>query len=124
MPKLDATKTAFLVEKFGEALPTLPPGTYTGTLVSVIAGKNQYGGPGHWIWTLDVEGRRLPLYTETSDKPISLLRLKQAFAAFGADPETDTDELIGTKVVGRQKSITITAIRSSCARVQLVTAVG
>jgi len=28
------------------------------------------------------------------------------------------------RVVGRQKSITITAIRSSCARVQLVTAVG
>ena len=38
MPKLDATKAAFLVEKFGEAnaLPPLAPGTYIGTLAKVV----------------------------------------------------------------------------------------
>jgi len=96
MPKLDQAKTAFMLKQFGEPSPPLAPGTYTGTLREVRSNTDSQYSRGRlfWVWTFDVEGRRLPLHTEISDEVRALWKLNRAFHAFGAKP----DKLIGTKV--------------------------
>lgn len=110
--------------RFGGAMPE---GKYRVKLTEVTAGQSKSSGNPMWTWqfevvefldkhTLDVDGetkaerekaqdeysqalaeREIRYYTTISDK--TLWDLDRVFAAFEAEPDTDTDDLIGDNIV-------------------------
>ncbi len=120
MPKLNAAKAAE-VKKAGEegAFPVFPVGLTKLKLVDVTTGNSRAGDP-MWTWQfkyvefLDTytpepgdEGKPHPSerYKDKKVNYFTVLRddllwdLDNVFAAFDADPDTDTDDLVGDEVV-------------------------
>lgn len=121
MPKLNPTKAAE-VKKAGEGSTTsgkyvlLPEGKWRVKLVDVESKTSSKGDP-MWVWSfraleflegdrvakdkngavIDFSERELKYYTVIKDT--TLWDLDRVFAAFDAEPDTDTDELVGDEVV-------------------------
>lgn len=125
MPKLDSNvaKNVETAEEVGFKI--LPPGVYAAKLESVESRSTREHGFPAWNITfgnlVDRDGNKHPgkqflwinipqdpnvvpsSYTKGAEKwkqaqNLSMGRLKQFFDAFGVDPDTDTDELIGQPV--------------------------
>lgn len=123
MPKLDKKLqgTVDAAEAVSGDFEPLAPGRYIGTLSAVTA-KNSANGNPMWVWeftdisNMDGEkqpgrqwyntmlpGGKMPAGStkdkwETSQR-LSAGRLKAAFEAFGYSLDSDTDEMLGEKVV-------------------------
>lgn len=116
MPKLNSTK-AQEVKKAGEegsSRMLLPAGAYRVKLNDVDSQTSAKGKP-MWVWTytvaefldgnarndkgevINVVGKELKYWTVIQDN--TLWDLDRVFAAFNAEPDTDTDELIGDEIV-------------------------
>lgn len=110
MPKL-ATKKAAEVKKAGEVgskFSLLEEGRYLARLTEVESGESRKGDP-MWTWKFETvqfldgasdashEGKDLRYWTVIKDE--TLWDLDKMFAAFDAEPDTDTDDLINDKVV-------------------------
>lgn len=120
MPKLNPAKAAE-VKKAGEegAFPVFPVGLTKLKLTDVTSGSSRAGDP-MWTWQfkyvafLDVytpepgeedkphptqryEGKKVTYFTVLRDD--LLWDLDRVFAAFDADPEIDTDDLVGDEIV-------------------------
>lgn len=100
MPRLDDSAASRVAEAETSS-GVMDEGIYEMILIEVEA-KEGPNGP-YWNWTFAVpeDAERYPkwrqwLVTSLSEK--SAWRLKETFAAFGVDPDTDTDELIGQRV--------------------------
>lgn len=103
MPKLPNSTVKSVNESESQGA-LMPDGVYRMRLREVEASKNN--GPSgfpYWTWTFEVpedadefKKRRQWLTTSLSDK--AAFKLKETFDAFGATPDTDTDELIGQYV--------------------------
>ena len=100
MPRLDETAA----EKVATAEATgglMAEGTYEMILNEVKVGKGEKGP--YWTWEFVVPADA-PKYAKqrqwlnTSLSEASAWRLKEVFAAFGATPDTDTDDLLGQRV--------------------------
>ena len=108
MPKLNA-KTAKAVEKTeGGTFAPVDPGIYHIRLRDVTAKPGPKGV--YWAWEFesvepDVRGR---FWVNTSLSDAAHFKLKETFEAFGVEPNTDTDELLGKVVRGQ---VTITTIQ-------------
>lgn len=113
MPKLTGTKAAE-VKKAGEegAFPLFPIGLTRLKLRDVTTGKSRGGDP-QWTWdfgyvehleptdehpdTTKYAGKSVKYWTTIKDD--TLWDVDRVFAAFDAEPDTDTDELIGEEIV-------------------------
>jgi hypothetical protein len=94
-PKLNAA----MAKKVGAATSSftpIPDGTYTVTLKSVDV-KTGPAGP-YWKWTFTVDPGKRQLFLNASLSEEAQWRLNEVFKAFGAAPDTDTDELLGQKI--------------------------
>ena len=121
MPKLNSAKAAE-VKKAGEegAFPVFPIGLTKLKLADVTTGSTKRTGDPMWTWNfkyvefLDAytpepgeeekphpteryEGKKVNYFTVLRDD--LLWDLDRVFAAFDADPDTDTDDLIGEEIV-------------------------
>lgn len=99
MPQLNKT-TAKKVADSSSSFEPIPAGAYHARLVNVDADRKGPAGP-YWSWEFDVvepghENRKL--WNNTSMSEAALFSLQQTFEAFGVEPDTDTDELIGEVV--------------------------
>ncbi len=99
MPKLpsEAAKKATEAASNGGFAP-LETGTYRCRLVEVEAKNARTSGNPMWVWKLETadeksEGKFLWVNTVLTDK--AMWKVAEMFAAFNADTEVDTDELIG-----------------------------
>lgn len=101
MPKLpsEAAKKATEAASNG-GFAALEEGTYRCRLVEVEAKTARSSGNPMWVWKLETadpdagsEGKFLWVNTVLTDK--AMWKVAEMFAAFGADTDTDTDELIG-----------------------------
>jgi hypothetical protein len=113
MPKLNSTKAAE-VKKAGEegAFPLFPLGMTRMKLVDVTTGNARSGAP-MWTWELRYlehlePNEEHPDPTKYADKTFryftvvqdnTLWDLDRVFAAFDAEPDTDTDDLLGDDLV-------------------------
>lgn len=101
MPKLDET-AATKVAETEEGSSVMEEGIYEMMLVSVEEKPGTDKGP-YWNWTFQVpeDAAKYPKWRQwliTSLSEASAWRLKEVFKAFGVEPDTDTDELIGQRV--------------------------
>lgn len=99
MPKMNQATAAKVAAAESESFEALPEDRYLARLRSVEAKDGQAGV--YWRWEFEVaegpyENRRLWVNTSLSER--ALWKLNEVFSAFGATPDTDTDELCG-KVV-------------------------
>jgi hypothetical protein len=100
MAKLPAAKAKSVNENEGSSFEPMPEGKYTLSLSDVDASKEGPAGP-YWSWEFSVldEGyTNRKLWVNTSLSADAEWKLKETFEAFGAAPDTDTDELIGQPV--------------------------
>lgn len=101
MPKLPKNVAKQVEQEEGGGL-LLEPGRYVGRLKEVRS-SDQPGPSGahYWTWEFDkihtLDGTRKPgrQWLNTSLSENAFWKLKEAFDAFDADPDTDTDELCG-----------------------------
>lgn len=112
MPKLpsEAAKKAKAAAESGGREP-LEPGDYEVRLTSVKATTSSNQNP-MWVWEFEVldepyRGRRLWQNTVLTEK--AMWKVGQTFEAFGRDADTDTDEIIGERVIATVVQRTITA---------------
>lgn len=101
MPKLGGEK-AQAVKKAGEEAgdqQLLQPGVYEVKLTTVKSQKSQAGDP-MWVWHFKTVKplKNVGIREFTSLSEESLWKLAQVFGAFGVEPDTDTDELLGDKI--------------------------
>jgi hypothetical protein len=98
MPKMSKAVAKAAAEAAGSSsFDPIPDGTYVVKLLGVDGSREGPSGP-YWSWEFEVRdeeylGRKLWTNTSLSEK--AAWKLKEAFDAFGADLDTDTDELIG-----------------------------
>ena len=110
MPKLNSTKAAE-VKKAGEEgskFVLLPEGKYRVKLTDVEPTESR-SGAAMWVWKFEtVEFLENPTQEGTQGKEIwyrtviqdnTLWDLDRVVAAFDAEPDTDTDELVGDEIV-------------------------
>lgn len=102
MPQLNSDK-AQKVREAEDNFAAIPRGVYVLELTEdVEVGEGQKGA--YWKWTFEIpEGekfstRRFWLNTSLSDN--AFFKLKETFAAFGEDPETNTEDLVKRRVRG------------------------
>lgn len=116
MPKLNPAKAAE-VRKAGEEgskFTLLPVGLYVVKLMDVESKTSSKGDP-MWVWTyetvrfldgepkndkgevINVSGKEIRYYTVI--KETTLWDLDRVFAAYGVEPDADTDDLIGDEIV-------------------------
>jgi hypothetical protein len=81
----------------------VPEGIYEVELKSVETKEGKESKKPYWLWTFEVpedadeyNGKRFWLNTSLSEN--ALWKLNEVFTAFGVDPDTDTDTLVGDKV--------------------------
>jgi len=110
MPKLSKQDaTAVKNTEAATSFAPLPPGLYDVVLRKVEAKQGQKGP--YWLWEFEIpegfehEGRRF--WQNTSLSVESRPFLKRTFDAFGASPDVDTDNLIGTMATVRVSVRTI-----------------
>ena len=110
MPRLPAKKAKSVAkaQSSGGTINVLPDGVYTAKLVNVETGKGPKGPL--WTWQYKTTDDSVPettLWERTSLSPEAEWKLNETFNAFGVDPDTDTDELIGQEVrlVVQQRTI-------------------
>lgn len=100
MPKLSKKKAKSVSEQEGQEYAALPVGKVLAKLVDVKVKEGPKGE--YWSWEFDVvapsESANRKVWTNTSLAENAEWKLNEMFAAFGEDPDTDTDELIGEKV--------------------------
>lgn len=96
MPKLSKDKAQAVNDAEGSNYDALPADRYVAELADVSTGEGP-AGP-YWSWEFKVVdtglgfgGRKLWLTTSLSQD----WAVKRPFEAFGVEPDTDTDELIG-----------------------------
>ena len=101
MPKLNAN----VAKKVREAdtsnpFAAVPAGIYRVKLAKVESGKSKSGNP-MWTWhfqaTAPKEKKGLREYTVISDD--AMWKIAQIFEAFGEDPTTSTDDLLGREIL-------------------------
>ena len=104
MPKLNASMAAEADKAASEDGPApVPAGLYVGKLVEVTVSEQPGpSGSHYWRWEYQLlddgyVGKKLSLITSLSEK--ARFSMGGAFAAHGVPSDTDTDELIGQKVV-------------------------
>lgn len=102
MPQLNQ-ETAQKVRDAEDGFAPIPRGVYVMELaVDVEVGEGQKGA--YWKWTLEIPegeqyaGRRFWLNTSLSEN--AFFKLKETFAAFGVDTDTNTEDLVKHKVRG------------------------
>lgn len=110
MPKLNPTKAAD-VKKAGETgnrFGLLEVGKYKVKLIDVESTTARSSGNPMWIWKFETtealepgvkDGKGKEIWYRTVIQDNTLWDLDRVFAAFDADPDTDTDELIGDEIV-------------------------
>lgn len=99
MPKLPsaaATKAKEAAESSG--FTPVEPGTYRLRLTDVKATTAKSSGNPMWVWELESvqegsRGRKFWVNSVLTDK--AMWKVGEMFAAFGAETDADTDELIG-----------------------------
>lgn len=111
MPKLNKN-TAKKVSTATSDFEPLPEDNYLATLMAVEV-KQPKPVPGqekspYWSWEFRIEsdefkGRKMWVNTSMSEK--ALWKLNEVFQAFGVEPDTHTDELLG-------KTVTLTVVQS------------
>lgn len=109
MPKLDKKKAQGVSEVEPTDFAPIPEGIYTAKLLDVrVSEKPGPSGSHYWIWEFgEIYGRnelQEPVVSGKQWVNVSLgessnWKMKEVFDAFGVDPDTDTDELIGEEVV-------------------------
>lgn len=110
MPKLSKADAKKVEETEGGSFEPIPPGVYHVRLLDVEQrGPGPSGAP-YWSWSFEVAGgdhSKRRLWNNTSLSEAAAFKLKEAFAAFGVDPDTDTDDLVGkvVKAVVSQRTI-------------------
>jgi hypothetical protein len=104
MPKLPANIGAEADKAASEDGPApVPAGQYVGKLLEVkVSDKPGPSGSHYWTWEYQVmddgyTGKKLRHITSLSEK--ARFSVGGAFAAFGVPSDTDTDELIGQRVL-------------------------
>lgn len=110
MPKLNAAKAAE-VKKAGEEgskFVLLPEGLYRVKLTDVESTESAKGKP-MWVWKFetvaflggetDSSNKGKELWYRTVIQDNTLWDLDRVFAAFDAEPDTDTDDLCGDEIV-------------------------
>lgn len=115
MPKLNPTKAAE-VKKAGEEgskFTLLPIGFFVVKLTDVEGTESAKGKP-MWVWKFEtreylsgqplVDGKEMnpvgkEVWYRTVIQENTLWDLDRVFAAFDAEPDTDTDELVGDEIV-------------------------
>lgn len=110
MPKLNPTK-AQEVKKAGEEgskFTLLPIGKFRVKLTDVESTESRAGKP-MWVWkfetvehldgTTDGSNKGKELWYRTVIQDNTLWDLDRVFAAFDAEPDTDTDDIIGDEIV-------------------------
>lgn len=103
MPQLPKTKAKEVGNAESTAFEALPAGPYVAALKDCkVAPKEGPSGP-YWIWEFEVgqpeEYAKRRLWVNTSLSEAADWKLKEVFDAFGADYDTDTDELINQVVL-------------------------
>lgn len=98
MPKLPSEAAKKATESAGGGFSPLEEATYRCRLVEVEAKTAASSGNPMWVWKLETadeksEGKFLWVNTVLTDK--AMWKVAEMFAAFNADTDTDTDELIG-----------------------------
>lgn len=103
MPKLGKKMAAATAEAEGLNTELVPEGIYTVELKSVETKEGRESKKPYWLWTFEVPedadehpGKRFWLNTSLSEN--ALWKLNEVFTAFGVEPDTDTDTLVGEKV--------------------------
>jgi hypothetical protein len=106
VPKLPAATAKSTTEAESATRENVPEGIYTVRLRSVESkppGPGSKTGKPFWLWTFEIPedaeqygGKRFFLNTSLADS--ALWKMKEVFDAFGVDPDTDTDELVGDEV--------------------------
>lgn len=113
-PKLSKKVAKMVNETEGQDFPLIPDGKYVGVLREVkVSEAPGESGSHYWMWfyekaddTDDTEAvelneewtsGRLMNITSLSEK--AAFKMKEAFDAHGVSADTDTDEIVGTKVL-------------------------
>lgn len=113
MPKLNQKLAKQVGEQeVRERRGPAPAGRYLIRLKSVEATKSRAGDP-MWKWRFEVDASHgeyagLPLFENTTLIEAAYWKLAAIFAAFGAPPDTATDDLIGRTVYADLVVITAT----------------
>lgn len=110
MPKLSKAAQKQTEAAEGGSFDPLEPGVYHVRLVNVDGSKEGPAGP-YWSWEFGVveEGGRGKLWNNTSLSEAAAFKMKETFGAFGADLDTDTDDLVGQVV---RATVSIRTIQS------------
>lgn len=101
MPKLPPNVAKKVDDTESGSFEALPPDKYRARLMNVE--QREGNKAPYWSWEYEViepeafEGRKVWNNTSLSEK--AFFKLKEAFEAHGATPDTDTDELCGSVVV-------------------------
>jgi hypothetical protein len=105
MPKLNkATAKTVAGQEPSDSLQPLPNGTYVATLTDVTSEVGRASGKPYWKWVFEiieedqVDGCYRKAFLNTSLQDSAAFKLAEAFAAFDATPDTDTDDLLGDDV--------------------------
>lgn len=103
MPKLDKKTAAAVEENEGSGFEPIPDGRYELQLRDVTVAEGPQGP--YWKWEFEIpddapdyQGRRFWVNTSLSER--AQWKLKETFDAFEVPADTDTDELIGQRVIG------------------------
>lgn len=106
MPKLAKKMAEATAQAEGLNTELAPEGIYTVVLKSVETKEGKDSKQPYWLWTFEVpddselheeqQGKRF--WLNTSLQKNALWKLNEVFTAFGVDPDTDTDTLIGEPV--------------------------
>lgn len=104
MPKLSKAVATEADQAAVESGPApIPEGLYVGRLLEVKVSDNPGpSGSHYWMWEYQVmddgyNGKKLTHITSLSEK--ARFSVGGAFAAFGVPSDTDTDELLGQRVM-------------------------
>lgn len=99
MPKLPTSAaTAAKAAAESSGFTAIDEGTYEARLTGVVAKNAKSSGNPMWVWELEIveppyRGRKLWVNTVLTDN--AMWKVGEMFAAFNADTNADTDELVG-----------------------------
>lgn len=103
MPQLSKEAAKATGEAESASFEAFPEGIYYGTLQDVEVREGSKGP--YWSWRygdiMSVEDEKSypgSIWNNTSESEAARWKMKESFDAFGVDPDTDTDELIGKQV--------------------------
>lgn len=112
IPKLNKKQSKEVDSQEGGNFTPLPAGIYHARLKDVQVRDSKSSDSKYWAWEFecvddDFSNRRL--WVNTSLLPQAQFKLKEVFAAFGVDADTDSDDLIGEIVKLQVTETTIQA---------------